>query len=190
MSNRHETSYTNKIKNNFYSLNIPAYIRGNKVAATTEQEKRDLEDRRRQRDELLVKRTDTHAAYAKAQKDLDDFQQKALDFRQANNVKNPNADERQLIAVVTRSVSSVRLTGPSHGIPDIDRRIAGHAIILTKRRDETMNAWNEAGKVIFKFGSLFKLTLRNMMRPRKSSKTWNSVYKLAATDEKPLVVDE
>lgn len=148
MSNKHETSYTNKIKNNFYSLNIPAYIRGNKVAASTEQEKRDLDDRRRQRDELLVKRGETSAAYTKAQQDLDDFQAKALDFRQANNVKNPNVGERQLIATVTRSVSSIRLTGPSHGISDIERRIAGHAVALGKRRDETMNAWNEAGKVM------------------------------------------
>ena len=129
------------------SLNIPRYIRGSKEAATTEVETRDLADRRRQKDELLKKRGVTSAAYTQAQSDLDDFQRKVQEFQQANNVKNPTANDRAIIATVTRSVSSIRLNGPSHGVSDIDRRIAGHAAALVKRRDETMAAWNEAGKV-------------------------------------------
>lgn len=147
MSNRHETTYTNRIKNNFFTLNVPRYIRGKKEAASTEVETRDLADRRRQKDELLKKRGETSAAYTQAQQDLDDFQQRCHDYRLANNVKNPTDNDRAVIATVTQSVSSVKLTGPSHGVPTIERQIAGHANALIKRRDEAMTAWNEAGKV-------------------------------------------
>ena len=129
------------------TLNMPKYIRGSKEAASTEVETRDLADRRRQKDDLLKKRGVTSAAYTQAQSDLDEFQRQVQEYRQANNVKNPTADDRAIIATVTRSVSSVRLNGPGHGVSDLERRIAGHASILVKRRDETMAAWNEAGKV-------------------------------------------
>lgn len=147
MSNKQESTYTNRIKGNFYTLTIPHYIRGTKEAASTEQETRDLTDRRRQKEDLLKARGDTSAAYTQAQRDLDDFQRRVHEFRQANNVKNPTTEDRRLIATVTQSVSSIRLTGPSYGVSDIDRRIAAHATVLVKKRDETMAAWNDAGKV-------------------------------------------
>ena len=150
MSNKQETSYTNKIKNNFVTLTIPNYIRGSKEAASTELESNDLVARRRQRDELSKTRADNYTTYQQAQEELDHFQSKVHEFRRANNIKNPTSDEREVIATVTRSVSSIRLSGPSHGVPDVERRIAGHATALAKRRDETMAAWNDAGKVFLK----------------------------------------
>ena len=149
MTNKHETSYTNRIKNNFFTLTVPHYIRGTKEAANTENEARDLEDRKRQKDNLLVTRGTTSANYKKAQADLDDFQLKVQEYRQANNIKNPSSTDLALIASVKRSVSSVRLTGPAHGVSDIERQIAGHANMLIKRRDEAMKAWNDAGKVFW-----------------------------------------
>ena len=86
MSNKQESTYTNRIKGNFYTLTIPHYIRGTKEAASTEQETRDLTDRRRQKEDLLKARGDTSAAYTQAQRDLDDFQRRVHEFRQANNV--------------------------------------------------------------------------------------------------------
>ena len=147
MSNKTETSYTNRIKNNFFTLTIPDYIRGTKEAANTEIETRDLQDRRRQKDDLLKTRDETSAAYSKARQDLADFQKAVQEYRSANNVKNPTTNDLALIASVKRSVSTIRLTGPSHGVPEIDRQIAGYANTLIKRRDETMKAWNDAGKV-------------------------------------------
>ena len=149
MSNKSETTYTNRIKNNFFTLTIPPYIRGSKEAASTAVETRDLADRRRQKDELLKTRGETSTAYAKAQDDLDHFQKQVQDYQLACNVRNPSANDRALIATVTRSVSTIRLTGPSHGVSDLDRRIAGRATALIKSRDDAMAAWNEAGEVSF-----------------------------------------
>ena len=147
ITTKNETNYTNKIKGNFFTMTIPSYIRGTKEAASTENEAQDLADRRAQKEDLLKTRTETSAKYKAAQRDVDAFQAKVHDFRQANNVKHPTVDDRALITSVTQSVSSIRLTGPSHGVPNIERQIAGYATALIKRRDEAMAAWNDAGKV-------------------------------------------
>ena len=147
LSSRNEMTYTNRVKNNFFTMTMPRYILGNEAANSTEQEAQDLADRRRHRDDLLKSRAETSDAYQKALKDLADFKKQATAYREANNVKNPTAEEREIIATVTRSVSDVQLTGPGHGVPEIDRQIAAYALILKKRKDEAMKAWNEAGKV-------------------------------------------
>ena len=126
---------------------MPNYIRGTEAAATTNQDTDDLMDRRQQRDNLLQTRKETNAAFKKAQNDLTTFRNQVAAYRTANNIKNPSSIQLAAIDVVTKSVSNINLTGPSHGISDIDRRIAAHACALKKKVDETSKAWNQAGKV-------------------------------------------
>lgn len=126
---------------------MPRYILGNEAASSNDQEAQDLADRRRHREELLKARSDTSDAYQRALKDLAQFKRQATAYREANNVKNPTSEDREIIATVTRSVSDVELTGPGHGVPVLERQIAAYAIILKKRKDDTMKAWNDAGKV-------------------------------------------
>ena len=137
-------------------MTMPRYILGNEAASTNEKEAQDLADRRRHRDDLLKTRAETSDAYQKALKDLAEFKRQATAYREANNVKNPTAEEREIIATVTRSVSNVELTGPGHGVPVLERQIAAYAVQLKKRKDETMKAWNEAGKVFYLFKMRFK----------------------------------
>ena len=121
-------------------MTMPRYIVGNEAAANDEQESQDLVDRRQHREELIQNRKDTNVAFKRAADDLADFKKKAAAYRLANNIKNPSLEDRELIATVTRSVSDVQLTGPSHGVPTIERQIAAHALALKKRKDETWKA--------------------------------------------------
>ena len=185
MTNRAETNYTSRIKNNFFTLTIPRHIRGTQETVNNDIEHQDLADRRRQRQALLKTRGETSAAYNQAQDELNDFQRKVAEYQKANNIKSPSSNDRAVIASVKQSVSSIRLTGPSHGVSDIDRQIAAHAVVLAKRRDETQQAWNEAGKVCtqtFWFVRIIILIFRNLTTPKRSSKIWRIVYKWAAME--------
>ena len=126
---------------------MPNYIRGTEAAATNAVDQQDLIDRRKQRDNLLKTRTETSAAYNQAQANLSKFQQMVIEYQAANKIRDPSESEREVIAVVTRSVSDVRLTGPGHGVSDMDRKIAAHALKLKKLANEAEKAWNAAGKV-------------------------------------------
>ena len=91
MTNRNETNYTSRIKNNFFTLTIPRHIRGTQETVNNDIEHQDLADRRRQRQDLLKTRADTSAAYNRAQSELDEFQRKVAEYQKANNIKNPSS---------------------------------------------------------------------------------------------------
>ena len=148
MSNRNEVSWTQKAKNNFFSMQVPHHIHGKKATIQTEREKNDLTRRRRQKEDLMEEQERASEAYDNAQAELTEFQDQVKAFKAADRVKDPSAHDREVMLEVRRSVESITLSGPSHGVPDIERKIAAHAIALKKKRDDAMKVYDDAGKVI------------------------------------------
>ena len=147
MSNRTETNWTQRAKNNFFSMQVPHHITGAKAAAHSNREKNDLARRRRQKEDLLEEQELASAAYDRAQDDLNDFQRQVEAYKAADRMKEPTDEDRETMLLVKRSVESITLTGPARGMSDIDRKIFAHALALKKTRDDAMKAYDESGKV-------------------------------------------
>ena len=147
MSNRTETNWTQRAKNQFFSMQVPAHIAGVKATTHTQREKNDLNRRRRQKEDLLAEQDRACEAYDRAQDDLNEFQRQVEAYKAADRVKDPSNEDRETMLVVKRSVDSITLNGPSHGVSDMERKIAVHALALKKKRDDAMKAYDESGKV-------------------------------------------
>ena len=128
-------------------MQVPHHVHGKKATVQTEREKKDLNRRRRQKEDLLAEQERASAAYDDAEAELTEFQDQVEAYKAADRVKNPSENDREVMLVVRRSVESITLNGPSHGVPDIDRKIAAHAIVLKKKRDDAMKVYDDAGKV-------------------------------------------
>ena len=147
MLTHNDVSWTQKARNNFPTIPLARHLVGGTVATHDEQDIKDLENRKKQLPKLLARKDEASDRYDEAEKELSDFRDKVAAYRVADNHKKPTADETAVILSVRESVSSISLTGPGHGVSDIERQIAAHAVALKKKSDTLYKSYNEATKV-------------------------------------------
>ena len=149
MLTHNDVSWTQKARNNFPTIPLARHLIGGAVATHDEQDVKDLQSRNKQLPKLLARKEEASKLYDEAEKELNDFRDNVAAYRVADNHKKPTADETSVMLAVRASVSSITLTGPGHGVSDIDRQIAAHAVALKKKSDTLYKSYNEASKVIY-----------------------------------------
>ena len=141
--------YRQQTKIPIVTMEVPAHLDKAGTSSVNATDRKQLESRRRTLKHLDRRRIETEEEHETAETEYYDFLELMENWKGASNVVNPTEDQQVIIRTMNESVSSITLTGPNNGVPEIQRKLSEKVLKLKDTKNTAMAAWTAALKVIF-----------------------------------------
>ena len=140
-------AYRQQTKIPIGTMEIPAHLDKDGTSTVNATDRKQLESRRRTLKHLDRRRIETEEEHTAAETEYYDFLELMESWKSASNIRNPTDEQQVIIRSMNESVSSINLTGPNNGIPEIQRKMSEKVLKLKDVKNAAMSAWNSALKV-------------------------------------------
>ena len=140
-------AYRQQTKIPLGTMEVPAHLDKAGTSAVNATDRKQLEARRRALKRLDRRRIETEAEHETAETEYDSFVDLMDDWKAANNVRTPTDEQQVIIRTMNESVSSINLTGPNNGVPEIQRKMSEKVLKLKDAKNAAFAAWTGALKV-------------------------------------------
>ena len=141
--------YRNQNKVPLGTMEIPAHLNKASTSSVNVTNRKQLEARKRTLPNLERAAADAEAAHTLASDEYTNFVDLATQYRDAENARQPTAEQSRVIREINDSVITINLTGPGDGTPELGRKMAVQVLNLKKKKDAAMTRWNTAAKVFY-----------------------------------------
>ena len=140
-------AYRQQTKIPIGTMEIPSHLDKDSASSVNATDRKQLESRRRTLKHLDRRRIETEEEHSAAETEYYDFVELMEDWKGANNARDPTEEQQVIIRSMNESVSSINLTGPNNGVPEIQRKMSEKVLKLKDAKNAAMTAWNSALKV-------------------------------------------
>ena len=140
-------TYRQQTKIPIGTMEVPAHLDKAGTSTVNANDRKQLESRRRTLKHLDRRRAETEEEHSVAETEYYDFLELMEEWKSASNVRSPSDEQQVIIRTMNESVSSINLTGPNNGVPEIQRKMSEKVLKLKDVKNAAMTAWNNALKV-------------------------------------------